>query len=73
MHKDVNKVVGKPSLVCVHPAHNHVLRNFLFGLYQLFSGFMGMLVHNQNLSIQSVNQPFIPLSHIAYINYVSIK
>ena len=73
MHSLGYKIVGKSSLACVHPAHNYVIRNFLFCLYQLFSGFMGMLVHNLNLSIQSVNQPFIPLSHIAYINYVSIK
>ncbi len=73
MHKAVYKTVSKSGLVRVYQAHNHVLQNFLFDLYQQLSGFMGMLVHSQKTSVTSVNHPFIPLSHIAYINYILIK
>lgn len=73
MHKPEYKTVGKPSLVCAHPTYNYVLQNFLINLYQQLSGFMGMLVHSQKSSAISVNQSFIPLSHIAYINYIEFK
>jgi len=73
MHRVVNKIVGKPSLVRVYLAHNFELRNFIFGLYQHLSGFIGKFVHSQKMTAPSVKQTFVLLSHIAYINYISIK
>jgi len=73
MHSLGYKSVGKPRLVRVYPEHNFELRSLIFGLYQLFSGLMGEFVHNQKSANQPVKLSFMPLSHIAYINYISIN
>ncbi len=73
MHSLGYKSVGKPRLVRVYPAHNFELSSFIFGLYQHLSGLIGRFVHSQNMAATSVKQPFVLLSHIAYINYISIK